>query len=151
MLLDSSQRLRVFQPVFRYSLATRMHKIKLLLAGAFFRCSTVQLYWNKGSTGLLVLSQADVDKTNQSYYGETKLNYLTTDRAFEGIVPLKKEGPVHDVQWSSSGSEFAVVYGFMPAKATIFNKKCNPLLELGEGPYNTIRWNPKGRCILRII
>ncbi|OEL24831.1 Eukaryotic translation initiation factor 2A [Dichanthelium oligosanthes] len=57
---------------------------------SFFRCSTVQLHWNKGSTGLLVLAQADVDKTNQSYYGETKLNYLTTDRAFEGIVPLSK-------------------------------------------------------------
>uniref|UniRef100_A0A453P1M5 Eukaryotic translation initiation factor 2A n=1 Tax=Aegilops tauschii subsp. strangulata TaxID=200361 RepID=A0A453P1M5_AEGTS len=78
---------------------------------SFFRCSTVQFHWNKGSTGLLIVSQADVDKTNQSYYGETKLHYLTTDRAFEGIVPLKKEGPVHDVQWSSSGSEFAVVYG----------------------------------------
>lgn len=115
---------------------------------SFFRCSTVQFHWNKGSTGLLIVSQADVDKTNQSYYGETKLHYLTTDRAFEGIVPLKKEGPVHDVQWSSSGSEFAVVYGFMPAKATIFNKKCNPLHELGEGPYNTIRWNPKGRFIV---
>uniref|UniRef100_A0A0D3F7D4 Translation initiation factor beta propellor-like domain-containing protein n=1 Tax=Oryza barthii TaxID=65489 RepID=A0A0D3F7D4_9ORYZ len=89
---------------------------------SFFRCSTVQFHWNKGSTGLLVVAQADVDKTNQSYYGETKLNYLTTDRAFEGIVPL-----------------------IMPARATIFNKKCNPLLELGEGPYNTIRWNPKGR------
>lgn len=24
-----------------------------------------------------------------------------------------KEGPVHDVQWSTSGSEFAVVYGCM--------------------------------------
>lgn len=36
----------------------------------------------------------------------------------------------------------------MPAKATIFDKKCNPLLDLGSGPYNTIRWNPKGRCIL---
>ncbi|XP_047082016.1 eukaryotic translation initiation factor 2A-like [Lolium rigidum] len=115
---------------------------------SFFRCSTVQFHWNKGSTGLLIVSQADVDKTNQSYYGETKLHYLTTDRAFEGIVPLKKEGPVHDVRWSSSGSEFAVVYGFMPAKATIFNKKCNPLHELGEGPYNTIRWNPKGRFIV---
>lgn len=115
---------------------------------SFFRCSTVQFHWNKGSTGLLVVSQADVDKTNQSYYGETKLHYLTTDRAFEGTVPLKKEGPVHDVQWSSSGSEFAVVYGFMPARATIFNKKCNPLLELGDGPYNTIRWNPKGRFIV---
>ncbi|GAB4859126.1 hypothetical protein Ancab_010596 [Ancistrocladus abbreviatus] len=114
---------------------------------SFFRCSTVQLHWNYGSTGLLVVAQADVDKTNQSYYGESKLNYLTTDGTHEGLVPLRKEGPVHDVQWSYSGSEFAVVYGFMPARATVFDKKCNPLLELGSGPYNTIRWNPKGRFL----
>nr|AKM76406.1 eukaryotic translation initiation factor eIF2A family protein [Hypseocharis bilobata] len=114
---------------------------------SFFRCSSVQLNWNHGSTGLLVLVQADVDKTNQSYYGESKLNYLTTDGTHEGLVPLRKEGPVHDVQWSCSGSEFAVVYGFMPAKATVFDKKCNPLLELGTGPYNTIRWNPKGKFL----
>ncbi|KAI5351364.1 PREDICTED: eukaryotic translation initiation [Prunus dulcis] len=114
---------------------------------SFFRCSSVQLNWNKGSTGLLVVVQSDVDKTNQSYYGESKLNYLTTDGTHEGLVPLRKEGPVHDVQWSYSGSEFAVVYGFMPSKATVFDKKCNPLLELGTGPYNTIRWNPKGKFL----
>lgn len=114
---------------------------------SFFRCSTVQLHWNYGSTGLLAVAQADVDKTNQSYYGESKLNYLTTDGAHEGLVPLRKEGPIHDVQWSYTGSEFAVVYGFMPAKATVFDKKCNPLLDLGSGPYNTIRWNPKGRFL----
>nr|GMD90865.1 eukaryotic translation initiation factor 2A [Ipomoea batatas] len=114
---------------------------------SFFRCSTVQLSWNHGSTGLLVLVQSDVDKTNQSYYGETKLNYLTTDGTHDGLVPLRKEGPVHDVQWSHTGKEFAVVYGFMPAMATIFDKKCNPLLELGTGPYNTIRWNPRGKFI----
>ncbi|XP_020269612.1 eukaryotic translation initiation factor 2A isoform X2 [Asparagus officinalis] len=114
---------------------------------SFFRCSTAQLHWNNGSTGLLVVAQADVDKTNQSYYGESKLNYLTTDGSHEGLVPLRKEGPVHDVQWSTSGLEFAVVYGFMPAKATIFDKKCNPILELGTGPYNTVRWNPKGKFI----
>lgn len=114
---------------------------------SFFRCSTVQLNWNNGSTGLLIVVQADVDKTNQSYYGESKLNYLTTDGVHEGLVPLRKEGPVHDVQWSHSGSEFAVVYGFMPARATVFDKKCRPLLELGEGPYNTVRWNPKGKFL----
>lgn len=114
---------------------------------SFFRCSTVQLSWNNGSTGLLAVAQSDVDKTNQSYYGESKLNYLTTDGAHEGLVPLRKEGPVHDVRWSCTGSEFAVVYGFMPARATVFDKKCNPLLELGTGPYNTIRWNPKGKFI----
>ncbi|CAA7390416.1 unnamed protein product [Spirodela intermedia] len=114
---------------------------------SFFRCSTVQLHWNCISTGLLVLAQSDVDKTNQSYYGESKLNYLTTDGSHEGLVPLRKEGPVHDVQWSSSGLEFAVVYGFMPAKATVFDRKCNPIVELGAGPYNTIRFNPKGRFL----
>ncbi|GAA0148343.1 translation initiation factor [Lithospermum erythrorhizon] len=107
---------------------------------SFFRCSTVQMSWNNGSTGLLIVVQADVDKTNQSYYGESKLNYLTTDGSHDGLVPLRKEGPVHDVQWSSTGKEFAVVYGFMPATATIFDKKCKPLLELGSGPYNTIRF-----------
>ncbi|XP_057957259.1 uncharacterized protein LOC131150518 isoform X2 [Malania oleifera] len=114
---------------------------------SFFRCSTVQLSWNHGSTGLLVVVQSDVDKTNQSYYGESKLNYLTTNGTHEGLVPLSKEGPVHDVQWSNTGSEFAVVYGFMPAKATVFDKKCNPLLELGTGPYNTVRWNPRGKFL----
>ncbi|XP_015944460.1 eukaryotic translation initiation factor 2A [Arachis duranensis] len=114
---------------------------------SFFRCSTTQLKWNHGSTGLLVLVQSDVDKTNQSYYGESKLFYLTIDGKHEGLVPLSKEGPVHDAQWSYSGLEFAVVYGFMPAKATLFDKKCNPLLELGTGPYNTIRWNPKGKFL----
>ncbi|THG07617.1 hypothetical protein TEA_010332 [Camellia sinensis var. sinensis] len=114
---------------------------------SFFRCSTVQLNWNSGSTGLLIVVQSDVDKTNQSYYGESKLHYLTTDGSHDGVVPLRKEGPVHDVQWSCSGSEFAVVYGFMPARATVFDKKCNALLELGSGPYNTIRWNPKGKFL----
>ncbi|KAJ8751436.1 hypothetical protein K2173_016644 [Erythroxylum novogranatense] len=114
---------------------------------SFFRCSSVQLKWNCGSTGLLVVVQSDVDKTNQSYYGESKLNYLTTDGIHEGLVPLRKEGPIHDVHWSHSGSEFAVVYGFMPACATLFDKKCRPLLELGSGPYNTVRWNPKGRFL----
>lgn len=48
----------------------------------------MQLNWNSGSTGLLVVVQSDVDKTNQSYYGESKLNYLTTDGTHEGVVPL---------------------------------------------------------------
>lgn len=49
----------------------------------------MQLSWNCGSTGLLVVAQSDVDKTNQSYYGESKLNYLTTDGSHAGLVPLR--------------------------------------------------------------
>lgn len=49
----------------------------------------MQLHWNYGSTGLLVVAHSDVDKSNQSYYGESKLNYLTIDGTHEGLVPLR--------------------------------------------------------------
>lgn len=38
-----------------------------------------------------------------------------------------KEGPVHDVQWSPSGLEFAVVYGCMPSVylvSVVFSSFC---------------------------
>ena len=63
-------------------------------------------------------------------------------------MPLDKEGPVHEAAWSPNSEEFVVVYGFMPAKATIYNaSKCEPKYQLGAGPHNTVRWNPFGRFI----
>jgi hypothetical protein len=53
-----------------------------------------------------VLATSDVDATNQSYYGEMKLHYLPGSAAkadLAAAVPLPKEGPVHDVQWSPKG------------------------------------------------
>lgn len=114
---------------------------------SFFKSSTAQLLWNRGSTALLVLAQSDVDKTNQSYYGETRLHFLTSNGSHEGSIPLSKEGPVHDVQWSPSGTEFLVVYGFMPACATLFDARGKSLFNFGSGPYNTVRWNPHGRFL----
>nr|CAN83983.1 hypothetical protein VITISV_001098 [Vitis vinifera] len=120
---------------------------------SFFRCSTVQLSWNRGSTGLLVLVQADVDKTNQSYFGESKMNYLTTNGTHEGLVPLSKEGPVHDVQWSYSGSEFAVVYGFLclagfgnlPGDMAFWDYKEKKQLGTTRAEWSvTSEWSPDG-------
>ena len=63
-------------------------------------------------------------------------------------VPLDKEGPVHDAAFSPKIDEFVVVYGYMPANATIFSSlKCEPIYQLGAGPHNTVRWNPFGRFI----
>ena len=43
-----------------------------------------------------------------------------------------------DVAWSPSGKEFVVVYGFMPAKATLFDVKCKPVFDYGTGARNTV-------------
>ena len=49
-------------------------------------------------------------------------------------VPLDKEGPVHDAAFSPKIDEFVVVYGYMPANATIFSSlKCEPIYQLGAG------------------
>ncbi|KAG2430016.1 hypothetical protein HYH02_013844 [Chlamydomonas schloesseri] len=115
---------------------------------SFFRSQGAKLMWNSLGTACLVLSYADYDATNQSYYGEQKLHYLPADpaKADEAVtVPLPKEGPVHDVQWSPAGDYFIAVAGFMPAKVTLFSAACKPVYDLGSGPYNMVRWNPFGR------
>jgi translation initiation factor 2A len=115
---------------------------------SFFRVTEVDLMWAPDGSAVLVLGSSEVDATNKSYYGESCLHYLKADGSFEGAVPLAKEGPVHDAQWSPCSDEFGVVYGYMPAKATIFKAvACEAKYELGAGPHNTLRWNPFGRFV----
>ena len=49
--------------------------------------------------------------------------FQAVDGAHESLASLK-EGPVHDVAWSPTGSHFMVVAGFMPAKTVLFDAKC---------------------------
>jgi len=115
---------------------------------SFFRTQEVEFMWARDGAAVLILGSTDVDVTNQSYFGETSLHFMRTDGALDCKVPLDKDGPVHEAAWSPTSEEFVVVYGFMPAKATIFSAaKCEPKYQLGAGPHNTVRWNPFGRFI----
>jgi translation initiation factor 2A len=114
---------------------------------SFFRVSHVRFKWNPPGTALLLLATADVDATNQSYYGESSLHFLRVDASVEGAVPLPKDGPVHDVAWSPRGTEFAAVYGFMPARATLYSDKLTVVSEINNGPFNMAKWNPFGRFL----
>ncbi|KAJ9086562.1 hypothetical protein DSO57_1002689 [Entomophthora muscae] len=115
---------------------------------SFYKADKVQMTWNELGTALLVLTQTEVDKTGKSYYGESNLYYLAVAGNFDCRVPLDKEGPIHDVVWSPSSKEFAVSYGFMPAKTTIFDHRANVVHSFGELPRNYIRFSPHGRYLL---
>ncbi len=43
------------------------------------QANSVRLCWNSTGTALLAITAADVDVTNQSYYGEQKIHYLAAD------------------------------------------------------------------------
>ena len=113
-----------------------------------FRASDAEFLWSPTGSAVLIRTSTDVDASGGSYYGESKLTFISSDGKNEGIVALSKDGPVHDIAWSPSGKEFVVVYGFMPAKATLFDFKCNAVFDYGTGSRNTVSWAPHGRFML---
>lgn len=63
-------------------------------------------------------------------------------------VTLGKDGPIHAVSWSPKSTEFCVIYGFMPAKATVFNLKCDAVHQFEESAKNSIYYNPFGNILM---
>ncbi|KAI9813681.1 MAG: hypothetical protein M1832_006109 [Thelocarpon impressellum] len=114
----------------------------------FFKGDKVQLKWNELGTSLIVLAQTEVDKTGKSYYGETNLYILSANGSFDSRIQLDKEGPIHDVTWSPNSKSFGVVYGYMPAKATIFNERAVATHDFPLRPRNTILFSPHARFVL---
>ncbi|KAI9621483.1 hypothetical protein KEM48_007718 [Puccinia striiformis f. sp. tritici PST-130] len=114
----------------------------------FFKADKIQMKWNRSGTSVLILTQTDVDKTGKSYYGETNLYMLSANGQFDCRVTLDREGGIHDFVWSPNDKEFTVSYGYMPAKTTIFDLRCNVIHDFGTAPRNFISYNPQGRLLL---
>lgn len=114
---------------------------------SFFKADKVTMLWNKKATAVLVIASTEVDKTGASYYGEQTLHYIATNGE-SAVVQLPKNGPIYDVVWNSNSTEFCAVYGFMPAKATIFNLKCDPVFDFGTGPRNAAYYSPHGHILV---
>lgn len=114
----------------------------------FFKAEAAQMKWNKLGTALLVLGSTEVDKSGKSYYGETNLYLLGIAGSYDSRIQLDKEGTIHDFCWSPNSREFGVVYGFMPAKTTIFDARGNIVHSFQLAPRNTILFSPHARFIL---
>ena len=105
-----------------------------------------------------------MDKTGGSYYGKQQLNFMSVKVSYNqsadrstfrhlvqgesGMVGLAKEGPIYSIDWSPSGTLFAAVYGFMPAKATMFNVNAEPVFDFGTGPRNCVLFNPQSSLLM---
>ncbi|XP_061683185.1 eukaryotic translation initiation factor 2A isoform X1 [Syngnathoides biaculeatus] len=111
------------------------------------RLTVSTCYGTKKASAVLVTASTEVDKSGASYYGEQTLHYLHVGGE-TALVQLPKNGPIYDVAWSPNSSEFCVVYGFMPAKATVFNLKCDPVFDFGTGPRNAVYYSPQGHILV---
>ncbi|XP_035857521.1 eukaryotic translation initiation factor 2A isoform X2 [Sander lucioperca] len=114
---------------------------------SFFKADRVSMVWNRRASAVLVTASTEVDKTGASYYGEQTLHYLAVNGE-TALVQLQKKGPIYDVVWSPGSTEFCVVYGFMPAKVTVYNLKCDPVFDFGTGPRNAAYYSPQGNILV---
>jgi translation initiation factor 2A len=61
---------------------------------------------------------------------------------------LEKEGPIHDFAWNPNSREFAVTYGYVPARTTLFDAKANEMHSFGTEARNYLKYQPQGRLLL---
>lgn len=114
----------------------------------FFKGESCTFKWNSLGTSLLALVSTDVDSTNKSYYGETQLYLLDISGLFVQKIHLPNEGPIHEITWSPTSREFAVIYGYMPAITTFFDSRGNSIHSLPKASRNTILYSPHAKYIL---
>ncbi|GFR58991.1 eukaryotic translation initiation factor 2A, partial [Elysia marginata] len=104
-----------------------------LATKSFFKADRVNFFWNKPGHSLLVLTSTE--SSDSSYYGEQGLHYLNIN-GDSCLVPLQKQGAIYHVEWLPNQTEFILIHGYMPAKTTIYNLKCEPVFDFGTGPRN---------------
>ncbi|KAG0674414.1 hypothetical protein C6P40_000406 [Pichia californica] len=114
----------------------------------FFKGESCIFKWNSLGTSILALVSTDVDSTNKSYYGETQLYLLDISGLFDQKIHLPNEGPIHEITWSPTSREFAVIYGYMPAVTTFFDSRGNSIHSLPKASRNTILYSPHAKYIL---
>lgn len=112
-----------------------------------FRADTVSFKWNSKGTAVLALISTNIDTSGKNYYGESEVYFMDNLGVTEQRVDLPQEGPTYDAAWSPTGMEFIIIYGYMPARATMFNDKCEPVFDFGTGARNTISFSPHGRFV----
>jgi len=111
-----------------------------------FNADKCEFLWNSKGSACLATTSVEVDKSNKSYYG-VNMVYLLSRIGDSLVVPLSKEGPVHAIQWSPTGTQFCVCFGYMPSKVVVFNLKGSVIWDMGESHRNEIYYNTFGTIL----
>ncbi|CAF0707346.1 unnamed protein product [Brachionus calyciflorus] len=111
---------------------------------SFFNSDRVEFKWNKSGTNLLLLCSTETSAN--SYYGDSTLHQININGESQA-VQLSKKGPIYALDWNPARDEFVVVYGTMPAKATLFNGKSEAIYDFGTGPRNECFYNHQGNLL----
>ncbi|CAK9300864.1 unnamed protein product [Gordionus sp. m RMFG-2023] len=142
-----------------------------------FNGDECSFYWDSTGRCVLALLTCQVDRTNESYYGNQSV-FLFSVRKDGFSISLSLEMPIYALTWGalpdktslnnnpnandntdttrrSTGVKpkpatdyFVVIYGKMPSKASLFNDYGEIVFDFGTGNRNGCDFNPQGQHIL---
>lgn len=118
-----------------------------ILNRSTFRAESVTFKWNSRGSSLLALVSTNVDTSGKSYYGQSEVYFMNKMGTVNKRIELPQEGPTYDAAWCPSGDHFIIIYGYMPARAALFDDRCDPVFQFGTGSWNTIVFSPHGRYV----
>jgi len=124
---------------------------------SFMQADSCVLKWNPAAgrgqpQALLAMVCTESDATGMTYYGASTLYILFADKPhMNGLVPLRKQGNIHDIAWAPNGKLFAIVYGYMPAMTSVYEMMPNGRSfargDLGPLSRNVARFSPDSRIL----
>ncbi|KAJ3073114.1 hypothetical protein HDU98_002203 [Podochytrium sp. JEL0797] len=121
---------------------------------SLFNADSVDFMWNADGSAILIQTHTDVDKSNQSYYGKSTLQLMTTLSPYNTQI-IDLTNPIHSISWSPNSKEYIVLHGPMPSKCTLFTVNAThastpsqAIYEFPPATRNTVLYSPHGRLIL---
>lgn len=117
---------------------------------SFFKADSVKFCWSPSGNSLLLTCITNFDPAGKCYYGEQSINFLNV-KGDSYFVKLPKEGPISNIEWYPSCDQemFVCVYGYQPARVSLFNNKCEMVYHFGdEGPYNGTLFSPFANLLI---
>eukprot|EP00418_Pyrodinium_bahamense_P038542 CAMPEP_0179204222 /NCGR_PEP_ID=MMETSP0796-20121207/101805_1 /TAXON_ID=73915 /ORGANISM="Pyrodinium bahamense, Strain pbaha01" /LENGTH=588 /DNA_ID=CAMNT_0020909099 /DNA_START=66 /DNA_END=1829 /DNA_ORIENTATION=+ len=116
------------------------------------------LLWNATGSALIAHCQTEVDESGQSYYGGSRLVFISHDGEYKkDLTDAESAAPtgssVQAISWSPTRDEFVLIHGFQPAHAALWSwdeqsKRVSVAKVLLEKAHrNTIRFNQFGSLV----
>lgn len=118
--------------IFDYSNLTKPIAYRPVMVGESF---TIKI----SPSGKSAIAVGLKNQSDETYFGESFAYYLNVQG--QQKLPLKKNGPIHYIEYSNSGDRFVTIAGHVPPSVAVHYEKLGTNFEIGQFSLNSARFS----------
>lgn len=90
-------------------------------------------------SGRSAIAVGNKNQSDETYFGESFAYYLNVQG--QQKLPLKKNGPIHYIEYSRTGDRFVTIAGHVPPSVAVHYEKLGTSFEIGQFSLNSARFS----------